>query len=645
MSKCILIYFGLILGKIISYFFLKMTIKTIIIFLFCSISVFAQDKKALMYFEKGKKDFLERNYDSALSNFEKYFEKDSSKIEAYFKVGQIYESMRNIKKTSEYYSKVIEKDSVSKSYLQAYTYLGTRALENHHFEEAKRLLNVSLSYTNKNSIVFQQIKKQIKTCEFGIQAIAHPLNIKPEPLIDVLNFKSKQYFPVLTADNSTIIFTARNDLEDENIYISENKNDTWLSPTSISKEINTPFNEGTCSISADGHIMVFTSCEGRDSFGSCDLFITKKEGDKWSTPENLGANINSKYWDSQPSLSSDGSKLFFSSERPLGLGRKDIWMSELDESGNWKKATNLGPIINTIYDEVSPFIHANGYSLFFSSNGKEGMGKFDIYLTTVKNEITTEAINLGYPINTSDDELSLFISADGKTAFYSVDKNNKIDLYQFSIPAELADKIDRTHYLKGFILDQKTQKPLYSSIELVDIKTGNKISKFLSDPITGDYMAILPDDGEYILYIETPNYFFKSIKFDFTKKTEENRLDILLTKIEKQTKEVLQNIFFDSNSAILREESYIELKKLKDLLDKNKTLKIEISGHTDDVGNDQTNLELSKKRAFSVVELLIKSGINAERMVPIGYGETQAKVKNDSDTNRQLNRRIEIKFL
>ncbi|MCP9770826.1 flagellar motor protein MotB [Lacihabitans sp. LS3-19] len=622
-----------------------MTIKTIIIFLFCSISIIAQDKKTLMYFEKGKKDFLERKYDSALNNFEKYFEKDSSKLEAYFRVGQIYESLRNVKMASEYYTKVIEKDTVGVTYVQAYTYLGTRALENHHFEEAKKYLNVSLANTNKNSIVFKQIQKQLKTCEFGIQAIAHPLNIKPEPLVDVLNFKSKQYFPVLTADNSTIIFTARNDLEDENIYISENKNDTWSTPASISKDINTPFNEGTCSISADGHIMVFTSCEGRDSFGSCDLFITKKEGDKWSKPENLGANINSKFWDSQPSLSSDGSKLFFSSERPLGIGRKDIWMSELDESGNWKKATNLGPNINTSYDEVSPFIHANGYSLFFSSNGKEGMGKFDIYLTTVKNGITAEAINLGYPINTSDDELSLFISADGKTAFYSVDKNNKVDLYQFSIPVELSDKIDRTHYLKGFVLDQKTQKPLYSTIELVDTKTGNKISKFLSDPITGDYMAILPGDGEYVLYIETPNYFFKSIKFDFTKKTEENRLDILLTKIEKQTKEVLQNIFFDSGSAVLREESNIELKKLKDLLDKNKTLKVEISGHTDDVGNDQTNLELSKKRAFSVVEYLIKSGINAERIIPIGYGETQPKVKNDTDENRQLNRRIEIKFL
>jgi outer membrane protein OmpA-like peptidoglycan-associated protein len=619
--------------------------KSFFIFLFISISVLAQDKKTLMFFEKGKKEFMERKYETALSNFEKYLEKDSSKIEAYFRIGQIHESFRNQKKATEYYLKLIEKDTTGVSFVQAYTYLGSRELENHRFEDAKKYLTISLNNTNKNSIVYQQILKQLKTCDFGIQAIAKPLNIKPEPLIDVLNFKNKQYFPVLTADNSTIIFTARNDLEDENIYFSEKKNNTWSKPISISNEINTPYNEGTCSISADGKIMVFTSCEGRDSFGSCDLFITKKEGDKWTTPQNLGPNINSNFWDSQPSLSSDGSKLFFSSERPLGLGKKDIWMSELDEKGNWKKAVNLGKNINTSYDEVSPFIHANGYSLFFSSNGKEGMGKFDIYLTSIKRGFVGEVLNMGYPINTGDDELSLFISADGKKAFYSVDKNEKVSLYQFSIPTELSDKIDRTHYLKGFVLDQKTQKPLYTTIELVDIQTGEKISKFLSDPITGDYMAILPGDGEYVLYVETPNYFFKSLKFDFSKDDEGKRLDILLTKIEKETKEVLENIFFDSGSAVLRKESDIELKKLKELLQKNASLRVEISGHTDDIGNDITNKELSKKRAMAVVEFLKNQGIVSDRIVAIGYGEAQPKVKNDSEANRQLNRRIELKFL
>jgi outer membrane protein OmpA-like peptidoglycan-associated protein/Tol biopolymer transport system component len=622
-----------------------MALKNLIFLFLLSFSAFSQDKKVLLLFEKGKKDFMERKYDSALDNFEKYLEKDSSKTEAFFRMAQIHESFRDQKKATDFYRKVIARDSVGVAFVQAYTYLGTRALENHQFEDAKKLLTVSLNNTNKNSIVYQQLQKQLKTCEFGIQAVAKPLNIKPEPLNEALNFKNKQYFPVLTADNNTIIFTARNDLEDENIYISENKNSVWSKPVGISKEINTPYNEGTCSISADGRIMVFTSCEGRDSFGSCDLFITKKEGDKWSVPQNLGPNVNSNHWDSQPSLSPDGSKLFFSSERPLGQGKKDIWMSELDEKGAWKKAINLGKNINTNYDEVSPFIHANGYSLFFSSNGKEGMGKFDIYLTSTKKGFGSEVLNMGYPINTGDDELSLFISADGKKAYYSVDKNEKVSLYQFSIPSELSDKIDRTHYLKGFVLDQKTQKPLYTSIELVDTKTGEKISKFLSDPITGDYMAILPGDGEYVLYVETPNYFFKSLKFDFTKDDEGKRLDILLTKIEKETKQVLENLFFDSGSATLRKESDIELKKLKELLQKNTSLKVEISGHTDDIGNDATNKELSKKRAMAVVEYLKNEGINTERVSAIGYGEAQPKVKNDSEANRQLNRRIEIKFL
>lgn len=617
----------------------------VLFFLSLSLASKAQDKKALIYFEKAKGDFVNRNYSSALNNFEKYFERDSSKIEAYYRVAQIYESFRNVSEASKFYSKVIEKDSNAVTYVQAYTYLGTRALENHDFLTAKKYLNVSLANTNKNSIIYQQLLKQLRTCEFGIEAIANPLNIVPKPLSSVVNFKSKQYFPVLTADNTSMFFTSREDNGDENIYVSTFENNEWKTPKGISEKINTPFNEGTCTISADGKIMVFTSCEGRQSFGSCDLFISKKVGSDWSEPENLGDKVNSRYWDSQPSLSSDGSKLYFSSERPGGRGRKDLWMSETDENGHWQSAVNMGPNINTDHEEVSPFIHANGYSLFFSSNGKEGMGKFDIYLSTLQNNHAQEAINLGYPINTGDDELSLFITADGKKAYYSVDKEQKVKLYEFDIPNKLADKFNKTYYLKGFVLDQKTKKPLYSTIELVNIASGKKVSKFLSDPITGDYMAILPGVGQYVLYVETPNYLFKSINFDFSKDFENQRLDIHLIKIEKETTEVLQNIFFDSGSSVLRQESFLELSKLNDLLNKNPSLRVEISGHTDDVGNDNTNLDLSKKRAAAVVEYLTQKGIVTTRFETKGYGETKPKVKNDSDENRQLNRRIEMRFL
>ncbi len=605
----------------------------------------SQDKKALISFEKGQKDFSERNYQSALNHYNKYLEKDSSKTVALFRIGQIYESFRNKEKAIEYYKKVIEKDSNIVAYLPAYTYLGSRALDRGDFAEAKKWLDISQKNSNKNSVLYQQILRQQKTAEFGILALANPLNIKPEPLPSEVNHKKKQYFPVLTADNNTLIFTSLNEGEDENIYSSTKTENKWSKPVSISTNINTPGNEGTCSISADGKIMVFTSCEGRKSFGSCDLYISKKENNVWSAPENLGAAVNSDYWDSQPSLSSDGSKLFFSSERPFGQGRKDIWMSSLDPAGKWTKAVNLGKEINTAYDEVSPFIHANGTSLFFSSNGREGMGSFDIFMSNMNPKGFGEIINLGYPINTTSDEISLFISADGLKAFYSVDKNQDIQLYSFDIPEQLSKKINKTYYIKGYVLENGNQKPLYASLELIDQRSGAKLSKFMSDPITGDYMAILPGDGKYILYVETPEHFYKSLVFDFTKDKSNPELNIELSKIEKQKIATLENIYFDSGSATLRPESNIELNKLKELLEKNKALKTEISGHTDDVGNDATNLELSKKRAASVLAYLQSAGISPDRLISVGYGETKPKVKNISEPNRQINRRIEFKFL
>lgn len=607
---------------------------------------FAQDKKALIYFEKGKKDFMERKYESAKENFEKYLERDTSRTEAYFRLGQISESFRDVNKASEYYKKVISRDSLSQvPFVQAYMFLGSRAIENHDFEAAKAYLIVSMANTNKNSIVYKQLEKQVKTIDFGMQAIGNPMNINPKPLPEIINTKAKQYFPVLTADNTTLIFTAVENGGDENIFKSELKDGQWQQPVSISNEINSPFNEGTCSITTDGKIMVFTSCEGRDSFGSCDLYITKKQGDKWSKPENLGPNINSNFWDSQPSLSSDGSKLFFASERPGGLGKKDIWMSVQDANGRWTKAVNMGKNINTYQDEVSPFIHANGYSLFFASNGKVGMGNLDLYLTNLKNMQADSAINLGYPINTSDDELSLFITADGKSAYYSVNKSDKVNLYKFSIPEVLSKKFNKTYFIKGFVLDQKTSKPVQASIELVNVKTKEKLSRFLSDAITGDYLAILPGEGQYVLYVESDGYLFKSLTFDFSKAYESKTLNIPMVKIEKETVEVLQNIFFDSGSSILREESYLELDKLTELLAKNPKLNVEISGHTDDVGNIQTNQDLSLKRAQSVVKYLETKGLSTQRFITKGFGESKPKVKNDSDENRQINRRIEMRFL
>jgi len=618
------------------------------VFFFLSLTftpAFTQDKRALFYLDQGEKEFKLRKYNDALGNFEKYFQRDSSRQVAYYRTAQIYESFRNTRKAVEFYQKTIGFDTVKVTYPAAYMYLGSRALEDSRYEEAKKYLSTALANTNKNAMAYQQIQKQIRRADIGIKAMANPLNISPEKLTNTVNARQKQYFPVLTADGNTLIFTAITRNDDEDLFVSRRVNGSWEPPVPIAQNINTPNNEGTCSISADGKIMVFTSCEGRKSYGSCDLFITRREGDNWTEPENMGPFVNSPYWDSQPSLSPDGSRLFFSSDRPYGIGKKDLWVSTMDEDGKWSRAVNLGPGINTPENEVSPFVHANGSSLFYSSNGRDGLGNHDIYMTTIQENFGAESVNLGYPINTPGDESGLFISADGKSALYSKQEGDQTFIYEFAVPQELSSQFDRIYYIKGYIKDTKTGKPLYSTLELVNSSTGERVSRFLSDPVTGDYMSVLPGEGQYMMYIETPGYFFKSLKFDFKEGNQNQELDIHLTKIEKETKETLDNIFFDTGSAELRSESNIELKKLTEMLKRNPKLMVEISGHTDDVGNDKANLDLSNRRAGAVVEYLKSKGIASDRLVAKGYGESQPKVKNDSEANRQLNRRIELKVL
>lgn len=606
---------------------------------------FAQDKRALFFLDQGQKEFKLRNYPQALNYFEKYFQKDSSSQVAYMRVAQIYESFRNTKTAEEYYKKTIAFDTDTVQFPQAYAYLGTRALEKNDFASAQRHLSVALKYARKDSKIYQQLTEQLKRCEFGINAMSNSLDIKPERLPDIINSKNKQYFPVLTADNSTLVFTVLDENDNENLYISKFEGNAWTPPTGFSNNINTLDNEGTSSISADGKTMVFTSCGRELAFGNCDLYITRNEGGVWSKPENLGPQVNSPDWDSQPSLSPDGRKLIFSSERPNGFGKKDLWMSELRDDGKWQPAINLGSKINTPSDEVTPFIHANGSSLFYSSNGKIGMGNLDVYITDISIGFGSESVNLGYPINTKDDESGLFISADGSTAYYSVDKNGKVEIYKFEVPKEISTKFDKTYYVKGYIIDGKTNLPLYASVEIVSIKTGARVSKFYSDRVKGDYMAVLPEDGKYRIYLESPGYFFKSVEFDFVKESGNKNMDISLNRIEKESKEELKNIFFDTGSALLRPESEIELERLTEMLRHNANLQIEIAGHTDDVGNETSNLDLSKKRAGAVVTHLQKKGIPENRMTAKGYGKSQPKVANTTEQNRQQNRRIEIKIL
>ena len=317
----------------------------------------------------------------------------------------------------------------------------------------------------------------------------------------------------------------------------------------------------------------------------------------------------------------------------------------------WTKATNLGSPVNTIEHDLSPFIHANGKTLFFASEGHVGMGGLDLYFTENQQDKWKNPENLGYPLNTFEDQVALFITADGKKAYYSLerdidDKIKRAKIVEIEVPESLQAKFEATSFLKGFVYDSKTKQKLQADIELIALKNNELVGKFSSDSQSGTYTSVLTSGGEYAVFVSKKGYFFKSLHFDFSDKIGLDKiLDIPLEPIKKEAKEILNNIFFDTAKWDLKSESTVELDKLVALLKANPDLPIEISGHTDDVGKEADNLILSQKRAKSVVDYLAQKNVNILKIRAEGYGKTRPHLPNSSDENRKLNRRIEVKFL
>ena len=621
-------------------------LQIILICFFVSLSAYSQDKKAISFFEKGEEAFRKRDLPLA----KKFYEEAIGRLPDYplaiYRLGQIAYSSRDLASARQYYEHLLELDPNNKTYVLAFTFLAGEYMREGEYEKAGQYLRLAMQNTRKGTPAYSQLERQLATCEFAKTTMSNPLVISPKEMPSTLNFKDRQYFPAFIADGETIYFTARMNGGDEDIFISRKVDGQWSNPVGVSDSINTPYNEGACTISADGGTMVFTSCEGRKRIGGCDLFVSYRQNGQWSTPINMGEKVNSVEWDSQASLSSDGKVLVFSSDRFGGEGNKDLYVTRKAENGRWSMAQNLGKVVNTSYDEVSPFLHANGTSLFFASNGHLSLGGFDLFLTEKKAEGFAPPLNLGYPVNDKDDQFAMVISADGNEAFYSLDKGDRVKLYSFDLPKELKEKFDPTYYVKGEIKDSQTQEPLYAKLQLVNLNSKEVISQFETDSSSGDYLAVLPSTGNYGLYIEKPNYFFKSLSFSFDKeeKRENKNLDVSLDKIDKEHTETLNNIYFDEGSWELKEESEVELSKLSKIIWENPDLGVEILAHTDDVGKDEDNLILSQKRAESVVNYLKREGINPEKLRSKGFGETEPVAPNDSEANRKLNRRIEFRF-
>ncbi|GAB4041177.1 OmpA family protein [Spirosoma jeollabukense] len=629
----------------------------------CSL-LFAQDKKAQELYTQSIKLFGERKASEAIPYMEQAVKKDPNFMEAHLKLGQLYEFTKRYDQAISAYRSAIQLKPDNPTSGAAYQALSNTLLRLGRYGDALPYLEKFQSLFAPQSAQAKRIARQLETARFGQEAMQHPQAVDPKPMSSVLQTTPSQYFPVLTADEQTLVFTALKPEGDEDLMTATFNGETWSPPVSLSPNINTPDNEGTASLSADGRTLVFTACQGRKGFGSCDLYVSKKTGSDWSSPENLGPTINSHFYESQPALSADGRRLYFISDRPGGQGRRDIWQSDLNADGTWAEPVNLGVPVNTPANEASPFIHPNGQSLFFASDGHIGMGGYDLFVTrpnetdhvqsTDRGTVWSAPTNLGYPINTAEDQASLFVSANGTRAYYSYEEqkdgvSQKSRLYTFELPESLRDRVRPVSFLKGVVADAKTKKPLGATVELIDLKTNQIVSRVQTDVQTGQYTAVLPSGGEYALYVSTQGYLFKSLSFDFTQKTKGDgmTLSVPLEPVSagNTANETLNNLFFETGRYDLADKSRTELDRLATFLQANPSVKIEISGHTDDKGDAAANLTLSQKRAQAVVTYLTKAGIQPERIRAIGYGKTRPLAPNTSDENRQLNRRIEWRVL
>ncbi|MCH7411623.1 OmpA family protein [Belliella sp. DSM 111904] len=612
------------------------------------------DRRAIKLHQEGDELIQNRMYDEAIGKFKASIERDTDFLESYLKWGRVLltqglpeDALQVVNRGLSRNVKVSSAVRGDIAWLKTHCLLrvGSFQLAIEEFDTAKGLLHTNFKATRQ----FLEIERQV---DFISQGIQKSFGIKKEKLPSPLNQYTLQYFPVLTADSKKMLFTKRDGLtnaEHEDIFVSyyDEVESVWGAPKSISPSINSAYNEGTCTISADGKILIFTSCQMPDSFGDCDLYVSYKVGESWQRPLNMGKNVNSRVWDSQPSLSADGSILFFSSNRRGGFGGKDIWYSLRLKDGGWSEAKNLGDKVNTSKDEVSPFIYFNNEVLFFSSDGHLGFGGLDLFMSKVEEGGFTTPENLGYPINDHQDQLALFITAQRDYAYFTetefVDgRQDRSYLYRFGFPDEI-DLGGRLTVTEGRVLNQNTGEPVAATLSLIDLASDSTLYRFGSDATTGDFTMIYPERATMGLYVEKKGYLPKIYNVDRDSLADQKNLEVGLVPVAKGEEFVFENIFFDFDKTDLKPSSKTSLKILETFLRENSSIGLVITGHTDNIGNEPYNKDLSLRRARAVKFYLESVGVDANRLDVEGSGSDLPVADNKTEEGRALNRRITVK--
>lgn len=637
---------------------MKRNILLVSILCFLFFAVEAQNRKAAIKLcEKAKVELNAKNFAKAKTILDKAILKDSTYHNIYFLLGDIYNLSLKSCEAAEAYNHALR--LTPKPRALDYISVAGEEMKCGKYEEAYNHYQTFLAMGGHSTLI-EEVNKNIITCKFGMEAVKHPVNMNPINMGSAINSEHDEYLATLTADEQEIIYTVRRPRDEntacvfckteEDFYWSKKADNQWQPRESMGTPINSSYNEGAQSVSPDGNYLFYTLCNSDQGYGSCDLYWAKRIGNRWSRPRNFGTPVNSSFWESQPTIAPDGKTIYFASNRPGGYGGLDLWKTTMTSEGTFSEPVNLGSNINTENDETAPFIHPDGSTIYFASNGHPGMGGRDLFFATLLADSSwNKPVNLGYPINTPADELNIFINATGDVAYYASDKDGGeggLDLYYFILDEHL--RPTPVTYMKGKITDKESGKPLEANIELIDLNKSKTITSTISDPETGEFLACILTGSNLMLNISHPFYLFYSENFKLTETADSLKpflKDIYLQKPQTGSSIIMRNIFFDFNQSTLQPESFIELDYLVEFLNNNKEIKIEISGHTDNQGSDEINDKLSLERAQSVYNYVVSKGISPERLTYNGYGKRKPIAENDTEEGRAQNRRTEITIL
>jgi len=597
-------------------------------------------------------DYINLELKAAISKLESILVDYPDYAKAWLLKGQCEEELNRSDVACESYIFAYTTDSVEFHFISLK--IAILLFEKGQYNRSEKFFNKYMTgdHSQEDSVISSRLSANLR---FSIEQIEQYTGDPKVYSLKGVNTSALEYFPSLTIDGKQLVFTRQdsNSIRNgyspgqEDLYIGQLEENAVTSIRKLPEPLNSNNNEGTQTLRQDGRLMIFTACNRPDSKGGCDLYHSVKVNREWSQPINIGYPVNTRYWESTPCLGPDGRSLYFASNRPGGLGGMDIWKSSYLPDSGWQNPVNLGPSINTDGDEISPYIHGDGKSFYFSSKGWIGMGNFDIFISRM-NEVgdLLPPENLGYPLNTHSDEFGIAMAGSGEYAIFSSNRDfiTSRDLYKIELP--VSARPDNMGYVYGIVIDSLSKKGIAANVEIRN-QSGELLQLVDSDPLTGDFMVGLPCGERFSFIVRHPGYLYYSKYFDLieVQHPESHPVIIPLLPIRKGDVKILHQVYFDFDSAELKPESLGEIQQVYQMMLENPDIDLLITGYTDALGTKGYNNQLSKNRAEAIRLALINKGINSVRLRSKGAGSSEPVSENDTKVGRALNRRTEIEIL